>query len=94
MDNSISAIYRINNRTRLARPLYLSQVEAGFLSPADDYIESRIDLNRDLILHPDSAYYARISGDSMIGAPLRRPDRRLRHEARSPRRRHRDRERR
>lgn len=70
MDSSISAIYRVNHRTRLARPLYLSPVEAGFPSPADDYIEARIDLNRDLILHPDSTYYARISGDSMIGAHL------------------------
>lgn len=69
-DESVSAIYRVDEGTRLARPLYLSQVPAGFPSPADDYIEDRIDLNRDLILHPHYTYYARISGDSMINEHL------------------------
>ena len=70
MDNSVSAIYHVDERTRLSRPLYLSQVPAGFPSPADDYVEDRIDLNRDLILHPHYTYYARISGDSMINEHL------------------------
>jgi DNA polymerase V len=69
-DGSISAIYHVDERTRLSRPLYLSQVPAGFPSPADDYVEDRIDLNRDLILHPHYTYYARISGDSMINEHL------------------------
>jgi DNA polymerase V len=69
-DGSVSAIYHVDERTRLSRPLYLSQVPAGFPSPADDYVEDRIDLNRDLILHPHYTYYARISGDSMINAHL------------------------
>jgi DNA polymerase V len=38
---------------------------AGFPSPADNYIETRIDLNRDLILHPFATFYARIIGNSM-----------------------------
>lgn len=67
MGNSVSAIFSGDGRTRLARPLYLSEVAAGFPSPADDYVDARIDLNRDLILHPDYTYYARISGDSMVG---------------------------
>ncbi len=43
-------------------------VHAGFPSPAQDYVDRRIDLNRDLILHPESTFYARVSGDSMIDA--------------------------
>jgi DNA polymerase V len=70
MDNSVSAIFRVDERTRLARPLYLSEVPAGFPSPAENDVEARIDLNRDLILHPDYTYYARISGHSMIDAQL------------------------
>lgn len=70
MDNSVSAIYHVDERTRLSRPIYLSQVPAGFPSPADNYVEDRIDLNRDLILHPHYTYYARISGDSMINEHL------------------------
>ena len=70
MDGSISAIYRVESETRLARPLFLSRVPAGFPSPADDYIEGRIDLSRDLLLHPMATYYARVEGDSMIGANI------------------------
>jgi len=67
MDRSVSAIYDVDTKTRLLRPLFLSEVPAGFPSPASDYVEARIDLNRDLILHPEYTYYARICGNSMIG---------------------------
>ncbi|HEY0659366.1 MAG TPA: S24 family peptidase, partial [Pyrinomonadaceae bacterium] len=50
---------------KLSRPLILTRVPAGFPSPADDYIEGRIDLNRDLIRHPLATFYLRVSGDSM-----------------------------
>jgi DNA polymerase V len=52
------------------RPLFQALVPAGFPSPAEDYLEGRIDLNRDLILHPLATYYARIEGDSMVGADI------------------------
>ncbi len=52
-------------------PLVLSRVAAGFPSPADDYIESSIDLNRELIRHPFATFYVRASGDSMIDAGIR-----------------------
>lgn len=42
----------------------------GFPSPADDYIEERLDLNKYLIKHPEATYYARAEGDSMIGAGI------------------------
>ena len=47
-------------------PLAGSRVAAGFPSPADDYIESRIDLNDVLIRHPSSTFFLRVSGDSMM----------------------------
>lgn len=40
-------------------------VRAGFPSPAQDYISATIDLNKDLIEHPASTFYARVVGDSM-----------------------------
>ena len=52
-------------------PLVLSRVSAGFPSPADDYIETSIDLNRELIRHPFATFYVRASGDSMIDAGIR-----------------------
>lgn len=41
-------------------------IAAGFPSPAQDYITQSIDLNRELIRHPASTFYARVSGDSMM----------------------------
>jgi DNA polymerase V len=70
MDGSISGVFKVKRGTRLSRPLYESQLPAGFPSPTEDYIEERIDLNRDLIFHPQYTYYARIAGDSMIGEGL------------------------
>ena len=52
-------------------PLAISYVSAGFPSPADDYIESSIDLNKELIRHPFATFYVRASGDSMIDAGIR-----------------------
>ena len=52
-------------------PFVLSQVSAGFPSPADDYVETSIDLNRELVRHSFATFYVRASGDSMIDAGIR-----------------------
>ena len=46
-------------------PLYQSKVQAGFPSPADDYIEDSLDLNQFLIKHPSATYLLRAIGDAM-----------------------------
>ena len=55
---------------RLALPLVLSSVEAGFPSPADDYIEGELDLNELLVEHPSATFYVRVTGDSMVNAGI------------------------
>ena len=50
---------------RFELPVFSSAVRAGFPSPADDHIESRLDLN-DLVQHKEATYYAWVEGDSMI----------------------------
>jgi len=50
--------------------LYLHSVSAGFPSPADDYIESTLDLNTYLIKHPAATYLARAKGNSMEGCGI------------------------
>lgn len=45
-------------------------IKAGFPSPAEDYLQDRIDFNRDLIKHPEATFYGRVSGDSMIGVGI------------------------
>ena len=65
MNCSVTKIYQPINERKLSRPLILNRVAAGFPAPADDYIEGRIDLNRDLLRHPLSTFYLRVTGDSM-----------------------------
>src|SRR5919112_14995 len=70
MDGSVAGVYLPDRKTKWSRPLIMCRVSAGFPSPAEDYVEGRIDLNRDLIKHPLSTFYIRVSGDSMIGAGI------------------------
>ena len=51
-------------------PLYQCKVQAGFPSPADDYIEDSLDLNQYLIKHPAATFMVRATGDSMIGVGI------------------------
>ena len=45
-------------------------ISAGFHSPADDFKEIRISLDKELVKNKESTFYARVSGDSMIEAGL------------------------
>ena len=47
-----------------------SKVSAGFPSPAQDYIEGKLDLNEFLIVHPASTFFVRVDGYSMQGAGI------------------------
>ena len=46
------------------------EISAGFPSPADDFKEIRISLDRELVKNPEATFYAKVSGDSMIEAGL------------------------
>lgn len=64
--DNILELYTPDLTTELKVPLSGSAVQAGFPSPAEDYTEKRIDLNKELIRNPSSTFFARVSGDSMI----------------------------
>jgi DNA polymerase V len=49
---------------------FLGYVQAGFPSPASDYMEESIDLNKELIRRPSSTYFFRAQNDSMIDANI------------------------
>jgi len=53
-------------RKKVLIPLFLTPVHAGFPSPADDFVESRLDLNDYLIDKPAATYFLRVNGNSMI----------------------------
>ncbi len=54
----------------LPLPLLGRLVPAGFPSPADDYLDGEIDLNRFLIERPAACYLMRVAGPSMSGAGI------------------------
>ena len=45
-------------------------ISAGFPSPADDFKEIRISLDKELVKNPEATFYARVSGESMIEAGI------------------------
>ena len=55
-------------------PLMASPVAAGFPSPAEQYIESPLDLNKLLVTKPAATYFVRAAGDSMLEAGIRPGD--------------------
>ena len=72
--DNISKIYYSNSNKKIDLPLYQSRIAAGFPSPADNYIESNLDLNEFLINHPSATFFVRVVGDSMIKAGIETGD--------------------
>jgi DNA polymerase V len=66
----VFAVYAPDCSTCYSIPLYLVYVSAGFPSPAEDYIEGKLDLNKHLIQHPAATFFVRVTGDSMINAGI------------------------
>jgi len=54
--------------------IVLASVSAGFPSPADDYIETPLDLNELLIARPASTFFVSARGESMSGAGIQDGD--------------------
>ena len=51
-------------------PLFNHTIQAGFPSPADDYVAESLDLNEHLMPRKEACYLLRVSGESMIGANI------------------------
>ena len=49
---------------------HISTVSAGFPSPADNYIEEKLNLNKHLIKNKESTFFVRVSGNSMINVGI------------------------
>ena len=57
-------------RERVGLPLYLAPVEAGFPSPAEDYLDRRLDLHQHLVRNEAATFFLRAHGESMLGAGI------------------------
>lgn len=62
--------YAPDYATALELPFIDTGISAGFPSPADDFIELSIDLNKHLIKHKDSTFFAKVKGHSMKNAGI------------------------
>ena len=49
---------------------YAPGIKAGFASPAEAYEVDVLDFNKDMIRHPDTTFYGRVRGDSMMDAGI------------------------
>lgn len=70
----VDAIYAPDLSTPYKLPVFIGRLPAGFPSPADDYIEGKLDLNRHLIKHPAATFFVRVTGDSMVEAGIHSGD--------------------
>ena len=56
--------------SKLELPFFDVGISAGFPSPADDFIELTIDLNKQFIKNKDTTFFARVKGHSMKNAGI------------------------
>lgn len=62
--------YSVGDLAGIELPVYASYISAGFPSPADDYLEDKIDLSKYLIQNPTSTFMMRVKGNSMMDAQI------------------------
>ena len=70
MNTKVQTVYISDLSTRYCQSLFDGKVPAGFPSPAADYEEDSLDLNKHLIRHPAATFFVRAIGDSMLGAGI------------------------
>lgn len=59
-------IFSADTSSGVPLPYANDGIQAGFPSPAQEFISESIDLNKELIEHPAATFYGRVVGDSMI----------------------------
>jgi len=74
MSLQITGISPSNKQSKSLLPLFTVPISAGFPSPAEDYIENKIDLNELIIRRPVATFFVRVEGDSMINAGIHSGD--------------------
>lgn len=60
-------IFRVDATRRKLIPLLDIPVPAGFASPAENYIQERLNLQDLCVAHPDCTHFVKATGESMIG---------------------------
>ncbi|SHL70270.1 DNA polymerase V [Flavobacterium flevense] len=68
------SFYKPNYESKLQIPFIPDGVSAGFPSPAADFMENNIDLNKELSENPLATFYIKVKGNSMIDAGIEDQD--------------------
>lgn len=66
--------FRPNFESEIQIPYITEGVSAGFPSPAADFMETCIDLNKELSENPLATFYIKVKGNSMIDAGINDKD--------------------
>lgn len=66
--------FKPNLESDIRIPLIQDVVSAGFPSPAADFLETFIDLNKELCKNPLATFYVKVKGNSMIDAGIHDKD--------------------
>ncbi len=61
-------------KTSVKIPLLASNLQAGFPSPLEEFIDTALDLNEALITHPAATFFVRVEGNSMEDAHIIKGD--------------------
>lgn len=68
--NKALKINKLSSKTKRYIPFFNGGISAGFPSPAQDFLDSSIDLNQELIKNSAATFYGKVKGKSMINAGL------------------------
>ena len=69
-ENKNIDFYKADYSYSVELPYVDEGIAAGFPSPAQDYMDLTLDLNKALIKHPSATFYGRVKGDSMRDAGI------------------------
>lgn len=67
---TIIEIFHPRQGKHLELDLYSTKISAGFPSPADDFLDRKLDLNEYLIRNPSATFLVRVNGNSMVNAGI------------------------
>jgi DNA polymerase V len=74
MVSKVETIHTPDLSARHQQPSFDAAVSAGFPSPAADYEQDTLDLNKHLVDNPAATFFVRVVGDSMLGAGIHHGD--------------------
>ncbi len=74
METKVEIVYKPDESTKFSQPIFEAMVPAGFPSPAADYEEGKLDLNKHLIKNSAATFFVRVTGDSMLKAGIHSGD--------------------